>query len=96
MLRSLADTTLVRSAKTIPIHVSPRVKKNALLRPVSTRFKRSADGESGGDRWKEIVLYTSADPQHGGLCPWSQSALMALLEKQLKFREVKVRMFRRV
>jgi glutathione S-transferase len=37
-----------------------------------------------------IILYTSKDPVHGGLCPYSQSTIMTLLEKRLAFKEEKV------
>lgn len=57
-------------------------------RNVTVRFTNTDRG--GKDEQGNVVLYTARDPVNGGLCPYSQAVIMALLEKKVPFREVKV------
>lgn len=71
--------------------ISPVNTSNSLLMKRGgckpARYRRGAgDGGNG----EEIVLYTSLDTVHGGLDPQSQAVKLALVEKQLPFREIKV------
>jgi hypothetical protein len=61
----------------------------ALRRRVVVQYRSQDKG--GRDEKGDVVLYTATDPVHGGMCPYSQAVIMALLEKKVPFREVKVR-----
>lgn len=57
-------------------------------RPIAFRKEHSDGGED--TKGAPATVYTSVDPVHGGLSPYSQSVLMALIEKRRTFRELKV------
>lgn len=57
-------------------------------RHVAVHYRGQADG--GRNEQGNVVLYTATDPVNGGLCPYSQAVIMALLEKKVPFREIKV------
>jgi hypothetical protein len=59
-----------------------------LRRHVVVQYRGKDQG--GRDEKGDVVLYTATDPVHGGMCPYSQAVIMALLEKKVPFREVKV------
>lgn len=57
-------------------------------RHVAVRYQGKDNG--GREEQGDVVLYSAKDPVNGGLCPYSQAVIMALLEKKIPFREVKV------
>lgn len=58
---------------------------------LAVRFKPEDRDSQGGP----IIVYTGNDPVHGGICPYSQAVLIALLEKQQPFKAVKVDLSRK-
>jgi hypothetical protein len=56
----------------------------------SVAFQKGHSDGDGDSKGAPATVYTAADPVHGGICPYSQTVLMALIEKRRAFREVKV------
>jgi glutathione S-transferase len=79
---------VLRQASAAGLALKTPLRLGTGRRRVAVQYRGRDDG--GRDEKGSVVLYTATDPVNGGLCPYSQAVIMALLEKKIPFREVKV------